>query len=58
MRLYEELKHIDVFNFSKLIQSLILAFLYYGAYTKTINRVKNENIKIDVQSFLTFSLTS
>jgi len=57
-KLYSEIKNYEEITWTKLIQSLLLWFLYGFAYLKTINRVKNENLKIDVKSFTTFSLTS
>lgn len=45
-------------KWTKLLQSIILWILYGYAYMKTIRRVKNEGLKIDTTSFLTFSLTS
>ncbi len=57
-KLYHEIKNYDKLNWTKLLQSLLLWFLYFFAYMKTINRVRNDFMKIDVQSFTTFSLTS
>lgn len=57
-KLYHEIKNYDKLNGTKLLQSLLLWFLYFFAYMKTINRVKDDFMKIDVQSFTTFSLTS
>ncbi len=57
-KLYDEIKSYEETTGTKLIQSLILGFLYGFAYLKTIKRVKREYMKIDVKSFSTFSLTS
>lgn len=57
-KLYTEIKKYEDMNWTKLIQSLILWFLYWFAYLKTIWRIKNEHMKIDIKSFSTFSLTS
>lgn len=57
-KLYSEIKAYEDITWIKLIQSLILWFLYWFAYLKTIRRVKDEYMKIDVKSFSTFSLTS
>lgn len=57
-KLYDEIRAYDSLNWTKLLQSILLWFLYAFAYMKTINRVKKDFMKIDVQSFSTFSLTS
>ncbi len=57
-KLYDEIKAYEELTWIKLIQSLILWFLYWFAYYKTIKRVRDEKLKIDVKSFLTFCLTS
>ncbi|MDD5769782.1 MAG: PAS domain-containing protein [Candidatus Gracilibacteria bacterium] len=56
--LYNEIRNYNILNGTKLIQSILLGFLYAFAYLKTIRRVKEDYMKIDSQSFLTFSLTS
>lgn len=57
-KLYDEIKSYEETTGTKLLQSLILWFLYGFAYLKTIKRVQKEYMKIDVKSFSTFSLTS
>lgn len=56
--LWKEIRNSEVFTGTKIIQSIILWFLYWFAYMATIVKVRDKYMPIDTKSFLTFSLTS
>lgn len=58
MLLWQKIRQNEVSSWTKIIQSLILWFLYLYAYMATIIKVRDQYMPIDSRSFLTFSLAS
>lgn len=56
--LYQNILSDHPREWHEILQSLILGLLYGFAYLKTITRIRDEALTIDVKSFSTFSLTS
>ncbi|MDD5213200.1 MAG: hypothetical protein PHG82_02145 [Candidatus Gracilibacteria bacterium] len=58
MILWQKIRTNEVSSGTKILQSIILGFLYWYAYMATIRKVRDKYMPIDTKSFLTFSLTS
>lgn len=56
--LWQKIRANEVSSWTKILQSIILWFLYWYAYMATIRKVRDKYMPIDTKSFLTFSLTS
>ncbi|EKD66106.1 MAG: diguanylate cyclase [uncultured bacterium (gcode 4)] len=56
--LFEKINKYDEATGTKLLESLLLWFLYWFAYMKTVRRVRDDYMPIDAKTFTTFCLSS
>lgn len=54
--LFEKINKYDKVNWTMLLQSLLLWYLYYIAYMKNVRKVRDDYMPVEASSFLSFSL--